>query len=166
MVEIGYGSITRITFMVNSCAPQCTMRKSYSHTSHALQQYAFIILVIYVLHMYAIASAPDLNTPPGVSRGIFFDFTENLWPKFSPLFIFPCIFVITIFSYLIKFAFNYTYIILYIIRKRAHGNIFTNVCVCVCSMYHHVISRHASRGDGNYLISSGIIFFPRRQAQV
>lgn len=40
---------------------------------------------------------------------------------------------------------------------------FLRSFVCV---YHHVISRHASRGGGNYLIFSGIIFFPRRQAQV
>lgn len=43
-------------------------------------------------------------------------------------------------------------------------------CVRASAVYDHiVISRHASRGDGNYLISSGImffIFFPRRRAQV
>jgi len=48
------------------------------------------------------------------------------------------------------------YIITFIVYTRTWKNIYG--CMWA-SVYDHVISRHASRGGGNYLISSGIIFF-------
>jgi len=105
--------------------------------------------------MYATTSASDQNTPPAVSRGIFFIFSENLWPKFFPLFILQYIFIITIICILLYLhLIMCTLYTLHYMCTRTWKHFYEFLCV-----YHHVISRHASRGGGNYLIFSGIIFF-------
>lgn len=86
----------------------------------------------------------------------FFVFSKNLWPKFFPLFILQYIFIITIifillYLHLIMCILYYT---LHYMCTRSWKRFYEFLCV-----YHHVISRHASRGGGNYLIFSGIIFF-------
>lgn len=102
--------------------------------------------------------ARQIKTPRRLFLAEFFSFSPRTYDLNS----FRCLFCSTFlllrdYFYLIIFTLNYVYIILYTLHymtTRTWKHFYEFLCV-----YQHVISRHASRGGGNYLISSGIIFF-------